>query len=198
MDLLERTAQTAWNAVRGALAPASNHGPVTGLLLDITRSRRELIAENAFLRQQLLVVVRQVKRPKFRERDRFMLLGLAAMFTNWRNALLLVQPETLLRWHRDLFRRFWSRQSEREAAPTRRLAATVISLIRRMAMENRLWGAKRIRGELLKLGFDVAKSTIQRYVSRFRSRPPGQRGSTFLRNQSAGIWCCDLLEVRDL
>jgi putative transposase len=67
-----------------------------------------------------------------------------------------------------------------------------------MAMENRRWGAKRIRGELLKLGIEVAKSTIQRYISRFRATPTGQRWSTFLRNQAAGIWCCDLFEVRDL
>ena len=67
-----------------------------------------------------------------------------------------------------------------------------------MATENRTWGAKRIRGELLKLGIEIAKSTIQRYMSRFRSTPTGQRWSTFLRNQAAGIWCCDLLEVRDL
>jgi hypothetical protein len=68
-----------------------------------------------------------------------------------------------------------------------------------MATENRLWGAERIRGELLKLGCAVAKSTIQRYISRIRSTPPGgQRWSTFLRNQAAGIWTCDLLEARDI
>jgi transposase InsO family protein len=67
-----------------------------------------------------------------------------------------------------------------------------------MATENRTWGAERIRGELLKLGIDVAKSTIQRYLSRCRSTPTGQRWSTFLHNQAASIWCCDLLEVRDL
>ncbi len=68
-----------------------------------------------------------------------------------------------------------------------------------MAIQNRLWGAERIRGELFKLGWSVAKSTIQRHISRIRSTPPdGQRWSTFLRNQAAGIWSCDLLEVRDL
>jgi putative transposase len=79
-----------------------------------------------------------------------------------------------------------------------RLAAKAIALINRIGHENRTWGAKRIRGELLKLGIEVAKSTLQRYVSRFRCTPTGQRWSTFLRNQAAAIWCCDLFEVRDL
>jgi hypothetical protein len=76
---------------------------------------------------------------------------------------------------------------------------TVVALIRRMATENRRWGAERIRGEILKLGYTAAKSTIQRYLSRFRgAAPEGQRWSTFLRNQAEGIWSCDLFEVRDV
>jgi hypothetical protein len=75
------------------------------------RPRRELLAENAFLRQQLLVLARQVKQPKLRARDRVVLAGLAALFANWRDALVLVKPETLLRWHRELFRWLWARRS---------------------------------------------------------------------------------------
>jgi transposase InsO family protein len=79
------------------------------------------------------------------------------------------------------------------------LATEVIALIKRMATENRRWGAERIRGELLKLGYTAAKTTVQRYMSRFRgATPEGQRWSTFLRNQALGIWSCDLLEVRDI
>jgi hypothetical protein len=75
----------------------------------------------------------------------------------------------------------------------------VIDLIRTMATANRLWGAERIRGELLKLGYTAAKSTIQRYLARFRGLAPGgQRWSTFLRSQTHAIWCCELLEVRDI
>ena len=110
-----------------------------------------------------------------------------------------MKPETLLRWHRDVFRLIWRWRSRRRARAKPRLSAETVSLIRRMATENRLWGAERIRGELLKLGCAVAKSTIQRYWRRIRSTPPGgQRWSTFLRNQAAGIWSCDLFEVRDL
>ena len=131
--------------------------------------------------------------------DRLILLILAAVLANWRSALILVKPETLLRWHRDVFRLIWRWRSRRNARAKPRLSTEMVSLIRRMATQNRLWGAERIRGELLKVGVAVAKSTIQRYISRIRSTPPdGQRWSTFLRNQAAGIWSCDLFEVRDL
>jgi putative transposase len=92
----------------------------------------------------------------------------------------------------------WSWRSKVKSRRGSRLESDVIDLIRRVATENRLWGAERFRGELLKLGVAVSKSMIQRYVSRFRSTPDGQRWSTFLRNQARGIWCCDLFEVRDL
>jgi transposase InsO family protein len=128
-----------------------------------------------------------------------MLVIFAALFATWRDALVLVAPETLLRWHREGYRLFWKWRSKPRSPRPPRLSGELIALIRCMATQNRLWGAERIRGELLKLGFSVAKSTIQRYVSRSRSTPPeGQRWSTFLRNQAAGIWACDLFEIRDL
>jgi hypothetical protein len=110
--------------VRRAMTPAGGEqGAIGGLVLDLTRSRKELLAENALLRNQLLVAVRKVKRPKLRTADRIVLVGLAAMLARWRNALVLVQPETLLRWHRDLFRRFGSRRTKPKKPPRRRLAA---------------------------------------------------------------------------
>jgi putative transposase len=158
---LKRLMGVAAAAVRRTVTPAGERrGAIGGLVLDLTRSRKELLAENAFLRHQLLVAVRKVKRPKLRAADRLVLVGLAALFANWRNALVLVQPETLLRWHRDLFRWFWTRRSTPKSPTKPRLAAKIIALIKRMALENRTWGAKRIRGELLKLGIEVAKSTI--------------------------------------
>jgi transposase InsO family protein len=184
--------------VRGALAPAGS-GIVRGLVADLTRTRQELLAENAFLRQQLLVAARRLKRARFRATDRALLVALAATFTRWRDALVLVKPETLLRWHRQGFKLLWTWRSKKKSKPGVRLAKDVIDLIRRMGTANRLWGAERIRGELLKLGYTAAKSTIQRYLARFRGlAPDGQRWSTFLRNQAYAIWCCDLLEVRDL
>ena len=187
--------------VQGALPPkpGAAAGPGRGLITDLARSKKELLAENAFLRQQLLVAARHVRKPRFRAWDRLTLVVLAALFANWRSALVLVKSDTLLGWHRDVFRLFWRWRSRRKAPAKPRISADVVLLIRRMATENRLWGAERIRGELLKLGHSVAKSTIQRYISRIRRTPPeGQRWSTFLRNQAAGIWSCDLFEVRDL
>ncbi len=78
--------------------------PAIGVVMDITRSRQELILENALLRQQLLVLNRQVKRPKLRERDRAVIVGLASRVATWKNAVLIVKPDTVLRWHRVLFR----------------------------------------------------------------------------------------------
>ncbi|MDB5876000.1 MAG: Integrase, catalytic region [Ramlibacter sp.] len=97
--------------------------------------------------------------------------------------LVSVRPETLLRWHRQGLRLLWTWRSRSKSRPSSRLAAELIALTGRMAAENRLWGAERIRGELLKLGYTAAKSTIQRYMSRIRGiAPDGQRWSTFLRN----------------
>jgi hypothetical protein len=144
---LRRLMGVAGAVVRRAVAPAGEQGgAIGGLVLDLTRSRKELLAENACLRHQLLVAVRKVKRPKLRAADRLVLVGLAALFASWRDALVLVQPETLLRWHRDLFRWFRARRSKAKGPPKPRLAARAIELIKRTALEDRTWGAKRIRG----------------------------------------------------
>jgi putative transposase len=194
-----RAAHAARRYLRQALAPAASEtGPLSGLLMDLLRSKQELLAENALLRQQLIVAARRVKKPQFRPSERVLLVALSAMFAHWRQALILVRPETLLRWHRDVFRRWWTWRSKPKAPRQPRLSKDVIGLIRIMALDNRLWGAERIHGELLKLGFCVATSTVQGYISGFRSTPRGQSWSTFLRNQAAAIWSCDLFEVRDV
>src|SRR2546421_8770916 len=125
-------------------------------LADLSRSKSELIAENALLRQQLIVLRRQVKRPTFSRTDRILLVLLARLVRTWQQALLIVQPDTLLRWHRELFRLYWKRKSKAHAHKPK-VAPETIALIREMAKENRLWGAERIRGELLKLGIHVCK-----------------------------------------
>ena len=118
--------------------------------------------ENALLRQQLIVLNRHTKRPALSWRDRALFVLLASKLRTWKQALLIVQPDTVLRWHRELFRRIWRRKSRSESKPGRPpLDDDVVALIKRMANENLTWGAKRIRGELKKLGIEVAKSTIQ-------------------------------------
>jgi putative transposase len=173
--------------------------PIAGTLADLIRSRPELIAENALLRQQLLVLRRSVNRPRCTATDRRLLVLLASRVQAWRQALLIVQPDTLLRWHRQLFRGFWrwkSRTPSRARQP--KVSAEAIALIRAMATANRLWGAERIRGELLQLDIRVAKWTVQKYMR--AARPPrrvGQTWGTFLRNHAPDIWACDFLPVTD-
>jgi putative transposase len=167
-------------------------------LADLGRSRFELVAENALLRQQLIILRRQVKRPACTKTDRVLLVLLARLVRTWQQALFIVQPDTLLRWHRELFRLVWKRKSK-TASHTPKVAPEIIALIRQMARENRLWGAERIRGELLKLGIRVCKRTIQKYMRTVRSQQPrGQKWATFLRNHAADIWACDFLQVTDL
>jgi putative transposase len=124
---------------------------MVGTLTDLTRSKSELVAENALLRQQLIILRRQVKRPACTQTDRMILVLLARASRAWKQALFIVQPETLLHWHRQGFRLYW-RYTSRSAAPKPKVAAETVALIKDMARDNRLWGAERIRGELLKLG----------------------------------------------
>ena len=111
-----------------------------GCAADLLRSRSELVAENVFLRQQLIVAARTVKRPVFQRHERGVITLLAAVLPRWRDALLLVKPETVLRWHREGFRLLWRWKSRSTMPPTPRVSPDLVELIRRIAAENRLWG----------------------------------------------------------
>ena len=172
--------------------------PLVGATLDMTRSKAELVAENAFLRQQVIVLLRSVKRPRLRERDRLALFILARLNASWRTALLIVQPKTLLGWHRRLFRFVWKRKTRSKRVHAS-ISPETVDLIREMARNNRLWGAERIRGELLKLGIKVSKRTIQKYMAPTRGpSSSGQSWATFLANHAYDIWACDFLQTYDL
>jgi len=178
-------------------APGPRIGSIVG---DLTRTKAALVAENAFLRQQLAVLHRQVKRPVLTPADRLRLILLARLVRSWRVVLLIVQPETLLRWHRQGFRLVWRARS-RGAAHRPQISAGTIAAIQRLATENRLWGAERIRGELLKLGIRVGKRTVQRHIRAARPTQPrggGQGWATFGHNHAGAIWACDFLPVVDL
>lgn len=183
--------------------PTSNGRSLpTGALTDLCRSKRELIIENALLRHQLIVLLRQVNRPHLDNTDRALLVLLAGKVRTWKGALFIVQPDTLLRWHKQGFRLFWKRKSK---APSRepKLPTETIQLIRQLAVENRLWGAERIRGELIKLDIKVSKRTVQKYIRQARKqgpseRKPNQNWTTFLHNHASQVWACDFLPVYDL
>jgi len=163
---------------------------VTGTVSDLLRSKPALVAENAFLRQQLVVLKRQVKQPKLTDMDRGLLVVLASRVCNWKNALLIVKPDTLLRSHKQGFKLFWHLKSK-SGSRKARIAEEAIALIKQMAIANRRWGTKRIQGELLKLGIEVNRGTIRRYMQQARrSLPPqphGQAWVTFLKNHSPDI-----------
>ena len=161
-----------------------------GALSDLRRNRTDLVMENAILRQQLIVLTRQLKRPQLTHADRLGLVFLARFTRFWKQALHIVEPDTLLRWHRDIFRTYWKRKSKPKKKEPR-ITPETIHMIQQMANENRLWGAERIRGELLKLGIRVSKRTIcQRYLPKER-KPSKQTWATFLKNHAGEIWACD-------
>jgi len=172
--------------------------PVRGAGADVTMSKAALVAENALLRQQLIVLQRHVTRPTLTPRDRVLLVLLARLVRGWRTALLIVQPDTLLRWHRQGCRLVW-RATSAAVAKRSQVAEETVALIKRMATENRLWGAERIRGALLKRGVRVGKRTVQRHMRRVRpTRPHGQTWATFLHNHAHNTWACDFLPVINL
>ena len=192
-------ARACAHGVKRLVEPARSTATATaGVARDSVRSRTELLAENAFLRQQLIVLRRSVKRPAPGRADRLAMVVLARLNSAWRDALHLVQPDTLLGWHRELFKTVWRRKSKPKGQP-KRLAQETIDLIKEIAASNETWGAERIRGELLKLRVRVSKRTIQKYMSEVR--PPGKRSQTwetFIRNHTNDIWACDFLQLYDV
>jgi transposase InsO family protein len=189
-------ARACGHAVKRLAEPARSAATATaGVARDSVRSRTELLAENALLRQQLIVLRRSVKRPALGRADRLAVVVLARLSSAWRDALHLVQPDTLLRWHRELFKTVWRRKSRPKRQP-KRLAQETINLIKEIAASNATWGAERIRGELLKLRLRVSKRAIQKYMKEVR--PPGkpsQTWETFLQNHTNDIWACDFLQL---
>jgi putative transposase len=195
-NLWARLLSVARQLLRRVTEPARPN-LVTGTLADLPRGRAEPLAENALLRQQLIVLRRNTSTPRLTCRERLSLVFLARWVPNWKQVLQIIQPDTLLHWHRDGFRLFWKLKSRRPVqTQPQRLASATIALIERMACENRLWGAEWIRGELLKLNIKVAKRTIQKYMQLVRSKPPsGQSWSTFLQTHGKDIWACDFVPV---
>jgi putative transposase len=161
------------------------------------RSRREIALENFVLRHQLHVALRTNASPRLRNPDRILWVWLRQLWPSWRDHLLIVQPATVIRWHRKGWRLYWSWKS-RTRLGRPRLSPEVRELIGTMSRDNRLWGTERIRGELLKLGIVVSKRSIRRYRWRKPTPVGSQRWRTFLSNQLKGIWAGDLLVVHTI
>jgi transposase InsO family protein len=158
------------------------------------RSTGALEAENMVLRQQINVLRRTApKRPRFSSIDRLIFVGLYRLFPNVRDALAILKPDTVIRWHRAGFRAYWRWKSgPRGGRP--KVSPEMQRLIRDMSLANPLWDAPRIHGELLKLGIDIGQTSVAKYMTR-RRRPPTQGWRTFLRNDADGIAAMDLFVV---
>lgn len=158
------------------------------------KSKSRLEAENAALRHQLTVLRRKVRgRVQLTNSDRLFLVQLYRWFPSVLKAITIMRPETLVRWHRAGFRRYWSWKS-RSLGGRPQIDEDLRVLIRQMSLDNPLWGAPRIHGELLKLGFEVAQSSVAKYMVK-RCGPPSQGWFTFLRNHAPDIAAMDLFVV---
>jgi putative transposase len=168
-----------------------------GVLIRIFRSRRNLLLENLALRQQLTVLKRKHPKPKLRMLDILFWVVSRRFWSGWKQSLIVVTPETVVRWHRAGFRLYWSFFSKvRKQVGRNGLSKEVKGLIFRMVAENPTWGGPRIHGELLMLGFDVSERSIARWMKRAPRDPePGRRWLAFLRNHREAIAAMDFFTV---
>lgn len=160
--------------------------------------RTILVIENASLRQQLTIYKRQIKKPMINPSEKLFWVFLSRFWKSWKKVLFIVQPETVIKWHRDVSKYIWKLISRYKGEKGGRPSITpeLIALIEKMANENPIWGASRIHGELLKLGFSVSERTVARYMPiRDLDRIRRQSWKTFLKNQSEFILAMDFFTV---
>ena len=158
------------------------------------KSHRALALENLALRHQLEVLRRNTKRPRLTNQDRALWVILSRLWPNWRNPLALVQPETVIRWHKRGFRLYWRWKSRPGWPGRRKIPEEIRDLIRSMSRSNPFWGSPRIHGELLKLGITVSQATVSKYMVR-HSKPPSQTWRAFLKNHAIDIVSVDFFTV---
>ena len=172
--------------------------PLTALfaiLSSLFRSRSALQLENLALRHQIGVLQRAArKRPKLTPGDRLLWVWLSRIWNGWRSALAIVQPETVLAWHRVGFRLFWTWKVRRGRPGRPIVSREVRDLVRRMCRENPSWGAPRVHGELLKLGIDIGESSVSKYMVRCY-KPPSQTWRIFLENHLQQLVSIDFFTV---
>src|SRR5207248_2543235 len=164
------------------------------LLPFLCGGHRQLALENLALRHQLAVYKRTVTRPPLRRSDRLFWVGLARVWAGWKQSLVIVTPDTVLRWQRRRFREFWTQLSRRPPGGRPPIDAEIKALVRRMAAANPLWGAPRIHAELLMLGLDLSERTVSRVMPK-RGIPPSQTRRTFLANHVRDLVALDFFTV---
>ena len=162
-------------------------------------TRHRLALESAALRQQLAVYKRKHPRPRLQRLDRLFWVALRRFWSGWSDALIIVQPKTVVSWHRAGFRLFWRWRSRQSGRP--KINKEVRELIRRMKVDNPTWGAPRIHGELLQLGFAISEPTVSRYLQRLKRRRDGNKAKrwlAFLNNHREVIAAFDFFTVPTL
>jgi len=171
-----------------------------GLVVRTVCSRRRLLLENLALRQQLAALQRRRPLPRFRVVDRLFWIALGRLWPGWKQALILVRPETVVRWHRAGFKGYWSWISRRKCRAGRKCVSRELrELIFRMVAENPTWGAPRIHGELMMLGFDISERTVLRWMRKAPRGPePAKRWAAFLANHREAIAAMDFFAVPTL
>ncbi|UCF05899.1 MAG: transposase [bacterium] len=162
--------------------------------LSALRSHRALALENLALRHRLDVLQRNAQRPRLKNRDRTLWIILSRLWPDWRKPLAMVQPETVIRWHKNGFRLYWRWKSRARCMGRRRVPQETRDLIRRMSQANPLWGAPRIHGELLKLGIELSQASVSKYMVLHR-KPPSQSWRAFLTNHARDIVSIDFFTV---
>ncbi|MCM3902761.1 MAG: integrase core domain-containing protein [Pyrinomonadaceae bacterium] len=164
------------------------------LLRALLKPRLSLVMENLALRQQLVILRRKTSRPRLRNRDRLFWVVLSHLWRDWRPILVIVKPETVIKWHRQGFKCYWRWKSRAGRVGRPRIDLEIRDLIRRMSHENPTWGVPRIQAELHLLGYKVAESTVAKYRVRIH-KPPSQTWKTFLRNHAHEIVAIDFFTV---
>jgi hypothetical protein len=172
---------------------------VAWAIVGLLKPKALLVAENMCLRQQLVVLLRRQPRPRLGGADRHFWILAKQWYSGWRDVLLIVQPETVLRWHREGRRAYWRWRSRRRGRGGRRpISAELRALIRRMASENRYWGQRRIQAELARLGFKVSARTVAKYMRRPSTGRPSPSWREFLKRHARDIWACDFFCVQTI
>ena len=152
-------------------------------------------AENLALRQQLLVLKRDQKRPQIRERDRLFWVTISRVWSGWRDALVIVKPDTVVRWHKKGFKLYWRRKCKGGKRGRPLLDPAVRALVFKMTDANPTWGAPKIHGELLMLGIDISEHSVSGLLSRRNPKPPSQTWKTFIKNHMTEMVAVDFLVV---
>ena len=163
-------------------------------LVSAFKTRRSLALENLALRQQLAVLERSVNRPRVSNVDRGFWVLLRRIWTDWDSVLVIVKPETVVRWHRSGFKCYWTWKSRRRRPGRPSVAPEVRELIRDMSRSNPLWGAPRVHGELMKIGISISQAAVSKYMVRDR-KPPSQTWRSFLDNHLADLVSIDFFTV---